>query len=170
MRRLFDFSHSRSANTLLIEVFIFNYDFVALVFDGLTLTHAVNVMEFGGQDVTAHLRKALLDPAAGSLSFVDAKLIKEKLGFIRNSTDPAGSKDEPSTNFELPDGTEILVSGKALGDSTEALCVNARFNPRGLLAQVFDSLQLCDESITKDLANNIIISGGTSMIRGNDIV
>ena len=132
------------------------------VFDGFALSHAFNVMEFGGQDITALIRKSLLD-ANPDINFYDAKVIKEKLAFSKKQP----KEQNPGVNkFELPDGTEIDVPYKVISDATESLFVNNRFTPKGLSAQVFDSLKLCDELVLNDLCQNIIISGGTSMIEG----
>lgn len=132
------------------------------VFDGFALSHAFNLMEFGGQDITASIRKALLDTNP-NINFYDAKVIKEKLAFTKKQP----RELNPGVNkFELPDGTEVEVPNKVLSDATETLFVNNRFTPKGLSAQVFDSLKLCDELVLNDLCQNIIISGGTSMIDG----
>ena len=118
-------------------------------------------MEFGGQDITAYIRKLLSDQQV-SIDFFDAKFIKEKLSFIRLDKDA----DDNVHMFELPDGTEIQVSNKLLGDASELLFTNPKSTPRGLSAQVYDSLKMCDEVVMPDLSNNIIISGGMSMTAG----
>jgi actin, other eukaryote len=134
------------------------------VFDGLPLAHAVNIFEFGGQDISASIRRFAAEQDV-VLEFSDAKLLKEKFGYVKVG---AGSdvSDDLVHNFELPDGKEVRVQNKILTDSTELLCVNQKLNPRGLIAQVYDSVRLCDDSILNDMANNIIIAGGTSMMRG----
>ena len=60
----------------------------------------------------------------------------------------------------------MLIPNKAVTDATELLCVNNRFVPKGLSAQLFDTLKLCDDLVLNDLCQNIIISGGTSMLPG----
>ena len=132
------------------------------VFDGFALSHAFNVMEFGGQDITAAIRKSLID-VNPNISFYDAKKIKETLAFSKKKP---REQNPGTTKFELPDGTELDIPYKAISDATESLFVNNRFTPKGLSAQVFDSLKLCDELALNDLCQNIIISGGTSMIDG----
>ena len=69
--------------------------------------------------------------------------------------------------FELPDGTQVSVPKQIFTDCTEPLFRNERIPyPAGLIAQVYDSLRLCDDSIRKDLAYNIVVAGGTSLLPG----
>lgn len=64
------------------------------------------------------------------------------------------------------DGSEVSVPTKALTDATELLCVNNRFVPKGVSSLLYDSLKLCDDLVLSDLCQNIVISGGTSMLPG----
>jgi len=141
---------------------------VTPVFDGLPLSHAVNIMEFGGQDITAQIRKQLSDKNIFIESF-DAKLVKEKLGQVMPTNVIDKSKENIINKYELPDGTEIEIDNKTIISSTEALCCNNKFVPNGLVAQLSDSLNLCDDSVFKELADNIILSGGGSMLNGSNL-
>jgi len=142
---------------------------VTPVFDGLPLTHAVNIMDFGGQDISANIRKLLNDQKV-PIDLSDAKLIKEKLGYIKDISQIKSEENKSLSSqinkFELPDGTEIELYNKLIEEASELLCVNHKYNPKGLMAQISDSLNLCDESAFKELSSNIILSGGTSMIKG----
>lgn len=132
------------------------------VFDGQPLTHAINQMELGGADVTAYIRKFFIDQKI-NIDFYDAKVIKEKLSFVNL---PDIDAVLGNANFELPDGTELVVPLKALADATEVLCTNNKFIPKGLCAQLVDTLKMCDDRVMECMANNIIISGGVSMTKG----
>ena len=130
-------------------------------------------MEFGGQDITIELRKLLADRHI-NIELADAKLLKERIAFVRkhekgysNFIPPENEyKDDFIRSFELPDGTEIICENKILADACELLCKNDKFLPKGLVEMTYDSIRLCDDSINKELTNNIIIAGGTSMLQG----
>jgi actin-related protein len=126
--------------------------------------HAVNIFEFGGQDISATIRRLAAEQDV-MLEFSDAKLLKEKFAYVKVGA-ASELSDDSVHNFELPDGKEVRVQNKILTDSTEMLCVNDKLYPRGLISQVYDSVRLCDDSIVNDMANNIIIAGGTSMMKG----
>lgn len=140
------------------------------VFEGLPLTHAVITMEFGGQDITASLRRILAEKGVSIDSF-DARMIKEKMAFVDGATaaSAASKRSGTPTHFELPDGTEVTVDARILTDCTEPLLRNDRAFPHGLINQVSECLKLCDDAVRKDLANNIIIAGGTSMLPGETV-
>lgn len=139
------------------------------VFEGLVLRHAVTEMEFGGQDITATLRKNFIDKNT-NIDFNSAKVVKEKLAFARGFvSDNAEQTQNESMTFFLPDGNEVTVDTSIFHTCTDALFFHPKMLSGGLVAQVKESLLLCDESIKRDLANNIILSGGTSMIPGTVI-
>jgi actin-related protein len=52
-------------------------------------------------------------------------------------------------------------------DCAESLLVNDKKDPStGIVNQVLESLSLCDESIKRDLMQNVVLSGGTSLLPG----
>lgn len=137
---------------------------VVPVFEGLALTHAVICMDYGGQDLTANFRKILGDHHY-SINFSDARMLKEKMAEVYVPSKEIvyqGAAD--NAQFELPDGTQVKVPQRVFTDCTEPLFRNDRAFPSGLITQASEALRLCDESIRKDLANNVVIAGGTSML------
>jgi actin-related protein len=155
------------------------------VFEGLALTHACTSMEMGGMDVTTRLQKLLKERAGCSINLSDALILKERLAFV-NLTPPlplsklkskakgvadvatkvVESQDDDFLTVNLPDGREVKIETRYFGDCSEQLISNTHTTFNGLSGQVCESLVLCDDSIRKDLARNIIISGGTSMLPG----
>lgn len=136
------------------------------VFEGLVLRHAVTEMEYAGQDITAALRKQFIDKNI-NLDFNHAKTVKEKLAFARGYySEQAEQTQRDSMTFWLPDGNEVTMDTTVFQACTDALFYNNRMPIGGLVPQVQESLLLCDESIKKELANNIILSGGSTMIPG----
>lgn len=150
------------------------------VFEGLALMHACVEMEYAGMDITGRLKKTVLDQSGINLSFADARILKERFAYV-NTTAPVplppkrrGTKSKdvstepgPETmNVFLPDGTECAIDQRIFGDCTEGLMKNKESTFGGLSKSVYESLVLCDDSIMGELKNNIIISGGTSMLSG----
>lgn len=152
------------------------------VFEGLALTHAVVMSDYGGQDLTALVRKNLGDRYGKHLEMTDALTVKERYSrvLLEASRPPAPrspkvtppsaalSKAATATSqvVALPDGTEVSVSGDFFAECTETLLVNSSLPSGGLISQVHESLSLCDDSIRRDLCSNIIIAGGTAMMAG----
>lgn len=131
------------------------------VFEGLALTHAVVTTDYGGQDITAALRKQMADKYKTNLDMADARVVKERFANIRNASSSSAKKE----TLNLPDGTEVTVDSTVFSDCTEEWLVSKR-GTGGLIAQLYESLSLCDDSIKKDIANNIIIAGGSGMLPG----
>jgi actin, other eukaryote len=135
------------------------------VFEGLVLKHAVTEMEYGGQDITSALRKNFIDRNI-NIDFPSTKMVKEKLAYVRGySSKYAEQTQKRSMTFSLPDGHDVTVDTNIFSNCTESLFYN-HTNSGGLVPQVQESLILCDDSIRRELGNNIIISGGTSMLPG----
>mmetsp|Transcript_5450 Transcript_5450/g.8979 ORF Transcript_5450/g.8979 Transcript_5450/m.8979 type:complete len:375 (-) Transcript_5450:367-1491(-) len=133
------------------------------VFEGLALQHAATTVNYAGQDVSEKV-KSLLWEKDISVDLGYARMLKERMAYVR--TDTASRSNQDNVNFSLPDGTDVSASGNIFGDCTEKLFFNIDAEPNGLVHQANESLQLCDDSLQKDLANNVVISGGTSMLPG----
>jgi actin, other eukaryote len=148
------------------------------VFEGLALAHAATTIDYAGQDITRNILGSLQDQGI-TIDAPYAGMLKERMAYIQSSQpitpkrtssrtapSPSSSLDDPIAHFSLPDGTDVSVERKLFSTCTDDLFVNSSFEPNGLIAQVAESLQLCDDSLQKDLSNNIVIAGGTSMISG----
>jgi len=156
------------------------------VFEGLALTHACTSMDYGGMDITFRLQKLLKDRSNISLNLADALIVKERLGAV-NTAPPiplgkmgkgkSGSvadvtskvvqeNESDFTSVHLPDGKEVRIETRFFSDCVEPMLNNSTTTFGGLSPQVYESLILCDDSIRKELANSIIISGGCSMLPG----
>ena len=97
----------------------------------------------------------------------DARIIKERYAFVRpTGAHSSSSSSNNITTVNLPDGTDVRVNSSIFSDCTEHWLVNKKNPQSGLINQLFESLSLCDDSIKRDLANNIIIAGGTSLLPG----
>lgn len=134
------------------------------VFEGLCLAHAINVMDYAGQDISYKLQQSLYERSIDTdLNF--SRLLKERLSYVTLNTKVENSAD--LNRFSLPDGAEVSVQKSVFGECTETLFVNPTLETGGVVTQVYDSLKLCDDSLLKVLSQHVIISGGSSMIQGN---
>lgn len=140
------------------------------VLEGLALSHAAVTVDRGGQDVSWELKRLLAESEV-LVSYEDARITKESMCFVNNSQFSMEGDDcetERTVPLYLPDGTEVDVKKHILSRCTDVLFdynVSGGY-PRGLSHQVYESILLCDDSLRKDMMNNIVISGGTSMISG----
>jgi actin len=136
------------------------------VFEGLVLKHATITMDYAGQDISINLRKLFAEKNV-QVDLNSAKIIKERMAHtqgFRNKDMEHTIKDNVS--FCLPDGNDVTVETKILRECTDPLFINTKTSG-GLISQLHESIVLCDDSLKRDLSQNIIISGGTSMIPGN---
>eukprot|EP01038_Epipyxis_sp_PR26KG_P007604 gene7604-10354_t len=142
------------------------------IFEGLALKHAAVYADFGGQDITLNLKKILNDKSI-MIDFQSAKSIKEKMCYVHgysskiiNMMNGLGYGVSDHTVLSLPDGTDVTVESNLLSMCTDQLFLNSKSISGGLISQVCESITLCDDSVRRDLANNIMLSGGTSMLPG----
>lgn len=140
------------------------------VFEGLSLTHAAITAEYGGQDITCNLRQTLQNRGV-EIDMADTRLLKERMAAV--TLNPK-QNSKSMISFGLPDGTEVNIESRVFNDCTEPLlttrAADSTYNGLGgigLIDQAFETLRLCDDSVRKDLAHNIILSGGTTMLPGN---
>jgi actin-related protein len=135
-------------------------------FEGLALAHASTSLEYGGQDVSVNIRHSLEDVGI-QVDAGYARMLKERLAYVNINGSNLGGPGPQLTHFSLPDGTDVSVDSNLFSDCTEKIFVNT-MEPAGLFAQIHESIQLCDETLMKDLSHNIIISGGSSMMSGDE--
>lgn len=136
------------------------------VFEGVPLNHAVISMDYGGQDISYNLKR-LFNEKGTNIDMFSAKTVKERMGFAQGFVSKDLSHTTASTaSFCLPDGNDVTVDSRIFSTCAETLFVKDENGYGGMINQVFESIALCDESVRKDLANAIILSGGTSMLAG----
>lgn len=146
---------------------------VVPVFEGFPLKHAVITSNFGGQDISANLKR-LFNEKNVQIDLNSAKVVKEKLAYVKgyHSRDIYQTMHETMT-FCLPDGNDVTIETKILRDCAEPLFLpgkstgaTSNSDSVDLTSYIFESISLCDDSVRKELAQNIILSGGTSLLPG----
>ena len=148
------------------------------VFEGYSVPHAVHKNLIAGRAITDHMTNLLqmdgITTQGGASAWKQiVKKIKEDLCYISLNPEEEKAKAASSTQiqktFELPDGATVNVN------TPRFLAPEALFEP-GLIKEgdetlgmhklCFKSITDCDLDVRKDLYENIILSGGSTLYEG----
>jgi len=144
------------------------------IYEGYALPHAVKRLDLAGRHLTDWMAKLLASAGysfTSSAEIENVREIKEKLCYTALNYEEELQKGENSedieTTYELPDGQTITVSRERF------MCPEALFQPSmigkeadGMHMLTYNSIMACDLDIRKDLYQNVVLSGGTSMYEG----
>jgi actin-related protein len=161
------------------------------VYEGCTLSHAVLTQTLAGGDCTDYLMNAFKKKGFDFTEQIYdvVRDIKEKLCAVQlDNTLPGGPDQEPldidDRSYELPDRTviridddmryscsEILFEPEILGKEHDLVAANAEHNKIdiplvGVHQLCMDSIMKCDKHLRPDLFRNIVLAGGTTMLKG----
>jgi len=144
------------------------------IYEGYALPHAIARIDLAGRDLTDYMMKLLLEVGCSFSSSAEREIardIKEKVSYVAldfdaelKSFQESASKD---VQYTLPDGNIVTVGNQ------QFRCPELLFNPSkigkefpGIHELTFQSIMKCDVDVRKELYNNIVMSGGTTMFNG----
>jgi actin len=143
------------------------------IYEGFALPHAIKRVDMAGRDMTEHMMKLLIESGNTFSTPAEKEIvrsIKEQLAYVALDFEEEmtnASKQPIDADFQLPDGSTMKVGTQRFR------CPEALFKPSminleadGFQDMTFKSINKCDMDVKRDLYNNIVLSGGTTMFRG----
>lgn len=138
------------------------------IFEGYALPHAIHKIPLAGYDVTTFIHQKLTNHLKFNQMFI-ARSISEEMSVVPLQYHKGVQLlSEDKRYYELPGGQIINVDQDILATAAEII-----FNPsiinrpiKGLTEQVCESILKCDNDLKPDMLNNIVLSGGSSMMKG----
>jgi actin-related protein len=148
------------------------------VFEGYSVPHAVHKNLIAGRAITDHMTNLLqadgITTQGGQSAWKQiVKKMKETLCYVAINPEEEKQKSSASTSiqktFELPDGATVNIN------TPRFMAPEALFHPDlikegdetlGMHRLCFKSITDCDLDVRKDLYENIILSGGSTLYEG----
>jgi len=144
------------------------------IYDGYALPHSVRRIDLAGRDLTTYLQKILVERGIDLKTSAEKEIvkdIKEKLAYVALDFNEEMQKYQSGASqevtFDMPDGSVISVGNERFR------CCEALFQPNliglegvGVDKLTDESIRSADIDVRKDLYQNIILSGGTTMLAG----
>lgn len=147
------------------------------IYEGYSLPHSIMRLDFAGRDLTLYMTRILTENGYSLTTTAEREIardIKEKCCYVAYDFEEelqlcANNKKEYIMPYEMPDGN-VMHIGTERFRTPEALFQPSHSGKEslGIHETTFNSIMKCDVDIRKDLYENIVLSGGTTMYEGLD--
>ncbi len=141
------------------------------IFDGYSLPHSIIRVNLAGRDLTNYLVKILSERGHHFTTSAEKDIcrdIKEKLCYValdyKEELEKSKNGSSIETTYNMPDGSVLTIG------SERFRCPEVLFDPKmigkevgGIHTVCNESIQKSDIDIRKDLYQNIVLSGGTTL-------
>ncbi|CBY19804.1 unnamed protein product [Oikopleura dioica] len=143
------------------------------IFDGYGIDRAVSRVNLAGRELTMFMRTLLMSAGHRMQTSAETEIvrdIKEKHCFVAENYDEALKDQSHGAVYKvylMPDGQEIKIGQERFK------CTEALFHPsmigkqcQGVHHQIYTSIMKTDIDVRRQLYENIVLSGGSSMFSG----
>lgn len=144
------------------------------IFEGFALSHAIERVDLAGRDITTYLKRLLRQRGVSLTTSAEVQIvrdIKEKLCYVAIDPEKEMMLSKKISGMEkaymLPDGETIRVGVERF------IAPECLFNPsvigkeiEPLDDMIVSAINECDVDLKRDLFDNIVLSGGSTMFPG----
>lgn len=142
------------------------------VYEGFAVTSAITRSDIGGSDVTDQLQLLLRRNGVALTTSAEREIVremKEKVCEVdpRPRMDAAHLATAPNVTYRLPDGN-VLTLGSERSRAAEVLFCPSIIGSEdsGVPDVIMRSVSKCDLEIRSTLLQSIVLSGGSTLLRG----
>ncbi|KAJ5071260.1 actin-10-related [Anaeramoeba ignava] len=157
--------------------------YVVPVYENFALNHFVTKSNLSGKNINEYLIKMLNEKGYSFSSYNQREIIKdikEKICYVAFDFDEEieisnQKKSFFQKDYEVNDENFFQMYDKKVIEigNERFKCSECLFKPsliesdeKGIHNMIYDSIMKCNQEIQKDLLQNIVLSGGTTMIQG----
>ncbi|VDP84554.1 unnamed protein product [Echinostoma caproni] len=150
---------------------------VTPIYDTYYVQKAAYRQNVAGNAVTEYLKRLLPDIGCRLFTSAEHQIvrdIKEKLCYVCENYEEelysAHNSGNLAASYQLPDGQKITLTTERFR-APELLFSSAMngYECSGIHQAVWDSIQNCTPSIRRDMLGNILLTGGSTMFRGEQL-